>query len=79
MTTNRRFRAAVAGALSAAALALVLASPAGAEPIADAGTPSLPEFSGSAATPHKLDDPRARPRTRTWPTTRTRTSTTTRG
>ena len=44
-------------ALLAAVAALATAATASAVPIADTGTPSLPAFTGSAATAHKVSDP----------------------
>ncbi len=55
---NARTRAALAAALTLP-IAAALAAPAGAIPIVDPGAPSVPDFSGSAAKPHKI--PRSHP------------------
>lgn len=52
--TADSLRAAIAAAATAACFALLPAAEAGAAPINDTGTPSLPAFSGSAATAHGL-------------------------
>ncbi len=56
----RHWGASVAAAV-AAVIALTLAAPALATPIADTGTPSLPAFSGAAATASKIKDPTIAP------------------
>ena len=55
-----RVRASVV-AVATAAVTLALSATASALPIADAGTPSLPNFSGAAATAQKVKDPTKAP------------------
>jgi len=58
MTHPARIHARLAGVAGLASLfALAATSPAAAAPIADAGTPSLPAFSGAPASAHKVSDP----------------------
>ena len=64
----------------ALALAGALPTQAAAAPIADTGTPSLPDFPGAAATAQKIKDPANRAAEPVHGArTRTRTSTTTPG